>query len=65
MEDNHISDTLDWRAVESRLLEITVFCLPGSSNMRKIVEPVLSAVHTVHYMVRIKVSIRCYESAED
>lgn len=57
MEDNHISDTLDWRAVESRLLERTVFCLPGSSSMRIIAEPVLSAVHTVYYMVRIEVSI--------
>lgn len=65
IEDNPISGTFDWRAVESKLLERTVFCLPGSSSMRKIAEPVLSAVHTVHYMARIEVSTRCYESSED
>lgn len=67
MGDNHISSILDWRAVELKLLErtVVVFCLLGSSSMRKIAEPVLSAVHTVHYMVRIEVSIQCYEKSED
>ena len=52
MEDNQISSTLDWKAIELRPLERTVFCLPRSSSTRRLAESILGPIHKVLYVIK-------------